>query len=181
MSLELEIELTRGAPAATLDVLVLILAVRGGLTRDVGQMGHEIGQIGLNLSTTLGKTVDFLVDLAHGLLGGFGLVLLALLHQGADLLGLGVARSLELLNFDDDLTTLIIHLKELLTVPRSLAIGHGLVDSVGILSNEFDIEHASSVVPRRRRAGTAMCIQVGNIPLLSQVYTYGQFDLTPRR
>ena len=35
--LKVEVELARGAPAATLDVLVLVLAVRRGLARNVGR------------------------------------------------------------------------------------------------------------------------------------------------
>ncbi len=79
-------------------------------------MSHEVVLLLLESSTALGQTVNLLVDGAHGLLGGLGLVLLALLHQGADLLGLGVARSLELLDLGDDGTALVVELKELLAI-----------------------------------------------------------------
>ena len=139
--LKVEVELARGAPAATLDVLVLVLAVRRGLARNVGQVSHEVVLLLLEGSTTLGQTVNLLVDGAHGLLGGLGLVLLALLHQGADLLGLGVARSLKFLDLGDDGTTLVVELKELLAIPRRLAVSHGDIDGIGVLANKLDIKH----------------------------------------
>ena len=139
--LKVEVELARGAPAATLDVLVLVLAVRRGLARNVGQVSHEVVLLLLEGSTTLGQTVNLLVDGAHGLLGSLGLVLLALLHQGADLLGLGITRSLELLDLGDDGTALVVELKELLAIPRRLAVSHGDIDGIGILANKLDIKH----------------------------------------
>ena len=105
MRLKVEVELARGAPTTALNVLVLVLAVRRGLARNVGQVSHEVVLLLLESSAALGQTVNLLVDGAHGLLGGLGLVLLALLHQGADLLGLGIARSLELLDLGDDGTS----------------------------------------------------------------------------
>ena len=139
--LKVEVELARGAPTATLDVLVLVLAKRGGLARDVGQVGHKVVLLLLEGGAALGQAIDLLVDGAHGLLGSLGLVLLALLHQGADLLGLGVTRGLELLDLGDDGTTLVIELKELLAIPRRLAVSHGGVDGIGVLANKLDIKH----------------------------------------
>ena len=139
--LKVEVELARGAPAATLDVLVLVLTVRGGLARNVGQVSHEVVLLLLKSGTALGQTVDLLVDGAHGLLGGLGLVLLALLHQGANLLGLGVTRGLELLDLGDDGTALVVEFKELLAIPRRLAICHGGIDGIGVLANKLDIKH----------------------------------------
>ncbi len=139
--LKVEVELARGAPAATLDVLVLVLTVRGGIARNVGQVSHEVVLLLLESGAALGQTVNLLVDGAHGLLGGLGLVLLALPHQGADLLGLGIARSLELLDLGDDGTTLVVELKELLAIPRRLAVSHGDIDGIGVLANKLDIKH----------------------------------------
>ena len=141
MRLKVEVELARGAPAATLDVLVLVLTVRGGLARNVGQVSHEVVLLLLESGAALGQTVNLLVDGAHGLLGGLGLVLLALLHQGADLLGLGITRSLELLDLGDDGTALVVELKELLAIPRRLAVSHGDIDGIGVLANKLDIKH----------------------------------------
>ena len=141
MRLKVEVELARGAPAATLDVLVLVLAVRRGLARNVGQVSHEVVLLLLKSSAALGQTVDLLVDGAHGLLGGLGLVLLALLHQDANLLGLGVTRGLELLDLGDDGTALVVEFKELLAIPRRLAICHGGIDGIGVLANKLDIKH----------------------------------------
>ena len=78
--LKVEVELARGAPTTALNVLVLVLAVRRGLARNVGQVSHEVVLLLLEGGTALGQTVNLLVDGAHGLLGGLGLVLLALLH-----------------------------------------------------------------------------------------------------
>ena len=141
MRFKVEVELTRGAPTTALDVLVLVLAVRGGLAGNVGQVSHKVVLLLLENGAALGQTVDLLVDGAHGLLGGLGLVLLALLHQGADLLGLGITRGLELLDLGDDGTTLIVELKELLAIPRRLAVSHGGIDGIGVLANKLDIKH----------------------------------------
>ena len=139
--LKVEIELARGAPTTALDVLVLVLAKRGGLARNVGQVSHKVVQLLLKSASALGQTVNLLVDGAHGLLGGLGLVLLALLHQGANLLGLGVTRGLELLDLGDDGTALVVEFKELLAIPRRLAISHGGIDGIGVLANKLDIKH----------------------------------------
>ena len=138
---KVEVEHARGAPTTALDVLVLVLAVRGGLAGNVGQVSHKVVLLLLESGAALGQTVDLLVDGAHGLLGGLGLVLLALLHQGADLLGLGITRGLELLDLGDDGTTLIVELKELLAIPRRLAVSHGGIDGIGVLANKLDIKH----------------------------------------
>ena len=104
-------------------------------------MSHEVILLLLESASALGQTVNLLVDGAHGLLGGLCLVLLALLHQGADLLGLGVARSLELLDLGDDGTALVVELKELLAIPRCLAVSHGDIDGIGVFANKLDIKH----------------------------------------
>ena len=139
--LKVEVELARGAPTTALDVLVLVLAVRRGLARDVGKVSHKVVLLLLESGAALGQTVNLLVDGAHGLLGGLGLVLLALLHQGADLLGLGITRGLELLDLGDDGTALVVELEELLSIPRRLAVGHGGIDGIGVLANKLDIKH----------------------------------------
>ena len=151
-------------------------------------MGHEVIQVGLELAATLGQAVDLLVDLADGLLGGLGLVLLALLHEGADLLGLGVARGLELLDLADDGAALVIKLEELLAVPTGLAVGHGLVDGVGVFTDKLDVEHGCSLSllshgtrvpsPAPRRAATCRSPPAGHEPAGctgSQVYTYDRY------
>ena len=70
--LKVEVELARGAPTTALDVLVLVLAVRRGLARNVGQVSHEVVLLLLEGGAALGQTVNLLVDGAHGLLGGLG-------------------------------------------------------------------------------------------------------------
>ena len=135
----LGLKVARGAPTTTLGVLVLIFTDRRGVTGDVGEMRHEVVLLLLELGASLGQTVDLLVDLAHGLLSSLGLVLLALLHKGTDLLGLGVTSGLKLLDLGDDGATLVIECEEFLTIPRGLAVGHGGVDRIGVLAHELDI------------------------------------------
>ena len=137
-------EVARGAPATALGVLGLVLAHRRGLVGQVGQMRHEVGKLGLELGAAIGQTVDLLVDLAHGFLGRLGLVALAHAHERTDLLGLGVARGLQLLDLGDHGATLIVQSKELLTIPRRLAVGHCGIDDVRVLANEFDVKHDAS-------------------------------------
>ena len=148
MSLELKalgLEVARGAPAATLGVLGLVDANGRGLARNVGEVGHEVILLLLELGTTGGKPLDLLVDLADGLLGSLGLVLLALLHESADLLGLSVAGGLKVFDLADDGTTLIVELEELLTVPGGLTICHRGIDDIGVLANELHVEHGCSL------------------------------------
>ena len=133
------------AHATAFRVLVLVLTHRRGLAGDVGDARHEVGDLGVELGAALGQPLDLLVHLAHGLLGSLGLLALALLHEGADLLGLGVTRGLELLDLRDDGATLLVERKEALTIPAALAVGHGGVERLGILANKFDIEHDASV------------------------------------
>ena len=141
-------KVARLAHAATLRILVLVLAHGRGLTGDVGDTRHEVGDLGVELGAALGQALDLLVHLAHGLLGGLGLLALALLHERTDLFGLGVARGLELLDLRDDGATLLVERKEALAIPAALAVGHGGVERLGILANKFDVEHdASEFVP----------------------------------
>ena len=136
------------AHATALGVLVLVPTHGRGLAGDVGDARHEAGDLGIELGAALGQTLDLLVHLTHGLLGSLGLLALALLHERADLLGLGVTRGLELLDLRDDGATLLVERKETLAIPAALAAGHGSVERLGILANKFDVEHdASEFVP----------------------------------
>ena len=87
-------------------------------------MSHEVVLLLLESSAALGQNVNLLVDGAHGLLGG-----------------LGLTRGLELLDLGDDGTALVVELKELLAIPRRLAVSHGDIDGIGVLANELDIKH----------------------------------------
>ena len=134
-------EVARGAPAAHLRVVVLVLADGG---RGVAQVRHAHEQrlqrvVGLGAGGA--GRFQLLVDLAHLLLGGLGLVLLALAHEGADLLGDTVALGLEGLFLGDDLATLHIEGSELLRIERRMAVPHGLGHFIKMVANVFDIQH----------------------------------------
>ena len=133
------------AHAATLGVLVLILAHGRDVGRDVGNAGHEVGDLGVEFGTARAEHLDLLVDLANGVLGSLGLVALALLHEDADLLGLGVAGGLQILDLCDDGAALLIEREEALTVPGALTVRHGGVERLRVLANKFDVEHSPSV------------------------------------
>ena len=38
-------------------------------------------------------------------------------------------------------TELVVELKELLAIPRRLAVSHGDIDGIGVLANKLDIKH----------------------------------------
>jgi hypothetical protein len=149
VSLGLEVELARGAPAAHLGVVGVVLAVRHVLVRDVGDGGNEVEELLLNVRALLAELGDALLVGGDLRLGGLGLVLLAVLHEKADLLGHGVAVGLELLDLGDDGAALLVELEELLAVPvRVLAGLAGLVHDVGVLADELDVEHVLSLLLR---------------------------------
>ena len=162
VGLGLKVKLARGAPATHLGVVGVVLAVGNVLVRDVGNGGDEVKELLLHgIATVVQRGDALLVGGDLGLLG-LGLLLLALAHQLADLLGGAVAGRLERLDLGDDGAALLVKLKELLAVPVSVLAGlAGLVHKVGVLANELDVEHldspqlwvlASGAV---RRSGTA--------------------------
>ena len=147
VSLGLEVELARGAPAAHLGVVGVVLAVGHGLVGDVGDGGDEVEELLLNGGALLAQLGDALLVCGDLGLGGLGLVLLAVLHKKANLLGDGVAVGLELLDLGDDRATLLVQLEELLAVPVGILPGlAGLVHGVGVLADELDVEHMLSLL-----------------------------------
>ena len=107
-------------------------------------MRHEVIDLGIESAPAFGETFDLLVHLADGLLRRLGLLALALAHERADVLGLGVARCLELLDLGDHGTALLIEREEAVAIPRGLAVRHRGIDRIGVLANELDVEHTSS-------------------------------------
>ena len=142
MGLRLEVELARGAPAAHLRVLGVVVAEGHARVGDVGDARDEVEQLVLALGALgveLGDAVLVGGDLG---LRGLGLVLLALAHELADLLGNRVAVGLELLDLDDGLAALLVELEEALAIPVGVLAGLAcLVHDVGVLTDELDVEH----------------------------------------
>ena len=95
VSLVVEVELRRSAPAANLGVVVLILAHRGGLVRDVRSAHEHSGELSVYLFALCGSGGKLLVDEANLLLGSLSLVLLALAHELADFLRHAIALGLQ--------------------------------------------------------------------------------------
>ena len=153
--LGLKVELARGSPATDLGVIRVILAVRHALVRDVGDAGDQVEEGVLDLAATAVELGDAILVSRHLRLGGLGLVLLALAHELPDLLGDGVALGLELLDLGDDGAALLVELKEPLAVPMGVLAGLArLVNEVGVLADELDVEHAGSLLLSLAGAGS---------------------------
>ena len=110
--------------------------------RGVGNGGDKVKEVLLDLGALVVKLGDAVLAGCDLGLCSLGLVLLALAHELAHLLGDGVAVCLQLLNLGNDRAALLVELEEALAVPmRVLARGAGLVDEVWILSHELNVEH----------------------------------------
>ena len=142
MRLGLEVELRGLAPATDLGVVGVVDAIRHGLVRDVGDGSDQVKQVLLDLGALVVKLGDAVLAGRDLGLRSLSLLLLALAHELAHLLGDGVAVCLKLLNLGDDRATLLVKLEEALAIPmRVLARGAGLVYEVWILSHELNVEH----------------------------------------
>ena len=140
--LGLEVELRGLAPATDLGVVGVVDAIRHGLVRDVGDGSNQVKQVLLDLGALVVKLGDAVLAGRDLGLRSLSLLLLALAHELAHLLGDGVAVCLKLLNLGDDRATLLVKLEEALAIPmRVLARGAGLVYEVWILSHELNVEH----------------------------------------
>ena len=149
MGLHLEVELARGAPAAHLGVVVLVVADRAVLARDVGDGVGERLELLLNVLELGVEALDFVADLAHAGLGGFRLVLLALLHHGADLLGRRVALRLEGFGLLDQVAPEGVEFFESVVVPLCVAVCESGLDDIGVLADKANVEHLSSRAKNR--------------------------------
>jgi hypothetical protein len=115
--LGLEVELRGLAPATNLGVIGVVNAIRHGLVGDVGDCGDKVEQVLLDLGALVVKLGDAVLAGSDLGLCGLGLVLLALAHELANLLGDGVAVRLQLLHLRDDRAALLIELEEALAIP----------------------------------------------------------------
>lgn len=138
-------KVTRVAPATNLGVLVLVHAYGSSLAGHVGDTRHEVVLGVLKLAAPSGQALDLLVDQTDGLLGRLGLLALALLHEHADLLGLGVALRLKLLDLGDDGAALARRAQRTSRGPRiPWRFAMASSRASGVLANKLDIEHDSS-------------------------------------
>ena len=134
-------EVARGAPAAHLGVVVLVLADGGGGVAQV-RHAHQQGVQGVvGLGAGGAGRLQLLVDLAHLLLGGLGLVLLALAHERADLLGDAVALGLQGLLLGNQLAALNVKGGELLGIEGRMAVLHSLGYFVEMFTYVLDVQH----------------------------------------
>ena len=141
MGLELEVKRARGAPAAHFGVIVLVSANRRGRIGHI-RRGHQQlleGLVGLGALGACSRKL--LVNLTHLRLGGFGLILLALLHECADFLGGLVALGLQALFLGDARTTRLIELAEAGGVECRIAVLHGLGHGIQILADKTQVQH----------------------------------------
>ena len=132
-------EVARGAPAAHLGVVVLVGAHRRGGVGHVGDGHQQVAQVGVDGLAARAHIGELVVDGAHALLGGLGLVLLAGAHHLADLLGERVALGLERLLPLDGLAAGLVKLGEAGRVPRCVAVLHGLAHGVQVFADELDV------------------------------------------
>lgn len=90
------------------------------------------------------RAVSFSLIWRIGLLGGVGLVGLALAHERADLLRKLVALGLQGLLLGDDLAALHIKGGELLRVEGGVAVLHRLGNLVEVLAYVLDVQHGAA-------------------------------------
>ena len=135
----LRLEIARGAPAADLGVLGLVLADGRLVVGEVGRMGDQVVELALDLVAAGVELGDLVVDGAHALLGGLGLVLFALRHHLADGLGRAVALLLKRLDLGDGGTAGLIELGEERGIPRGVAILHRLGDFLLMFADITDV------------------------------------------
>ena len=144
MRLGLEIELARGAPAAHLGVVVLVITDRRVGAGDVGNGIGEAVELFLDGHEGAIEIVDLVAHIAHADLGVFGLLGIAFLEHGADLLGDGIALGLEGFDLLDNLAALRVQPAKLIVIPFRVAVFQRLLDDFGVLANEANVEHCSS-------------------------------------
>ena len=132
-------EVARRAPTAHFGVVVLVVAHRRGVGRHVRRGQQQLAQ-GLVGRFALGADGgNLVVDGAHALLGGLGLVFLPGGHHGADGFRRGVALGLQSLFLRDGGAARLVELGEARGIPRSVAVLHRLGDGFLVIANEFDV------------------------------------------
>ena len=132
------------AEALVLHVLAVVPADGHGWVDDVGDHQHTLSDLLCVLHLLLFDGGQLVLHVLHLLLGGLGLVLLALAHQRADLLGDLVALGAQVVRPLDGLAVLpvechdLIHEDQLLVLELLLDV---LPDEFGIRANQIDIQH----------------------------------------
>ena len=139
--LRLEVEVTRRAPAADLDVVVLVGAHRSARVRQVGAREQQVASLGVDRLEVRLDGGDPVVDAPHGVLRRLGLVALAVLHERADRLGRLITLRLKRLDLADELAPLLVESQERVDVPRRVAARHRCANGIGILADESGVEH----------------------------------------
>ena len=132
------------AEAFELDVFRVVLSDGHGGVDDVRDDHHGLQEFFLDAHFLGGKFVDARGVAGHFGLDLFGLVLLALPHQLADLLGDGLAFGAEGLDLGLDLAVALVELQDLVD-EREFAVleflADVLADGVRVLAYEFDVKH----------------------------------------
>ena len=147
--LGLEVKVRRLAPLANLGVVGIVDAVGNALVRDVGDGRDQVEELLLHVGALLVKIGDPLLVGGDLRLGGHGLVLLAVAHEEADLLGGRVTLCLEVLDLCDHGAPLLVELEEPLPIPVRVLPGRTrLVHCVRIFAYELDVEHLVSPLYR---------------------------------
>ena len=146
-------KVARGAPALDLDVERLVETLGCGVGGDVGDVAHELGLGTLKLVATGVELGDAVLHGSDFLAHGSGLVGTAVLHEGADLLGGAVALGLKSLDLLNHLAALLVERQEALLVPRAVALGHGGVEDLGVLTKQANVVHVVPPVVWRPLAG----------------------------
>ena len=146
---DLEIGHDRLAEAFELDVLRVVLSDGHGGVDDVRDDHHGLQEFFLHTDFLGGKLVDARGVAGHFGLDLFGLVLLPLPHQLADLLGDGLAFGAEGFDLGLDLAVALVELQDLVD-EREFAVleffADILADGVRILAYEFDVKHVQALL-----------------------------------
>ena len=111
-----------------------------------GVESQDLVQLAVHFLALRGRRGKLLVDLAHALLRGLGLVLLALAHERADLLGERVALCLQGFLFGDGGFARRVKLGETVLVPTGVARLHGGGDGILVLANETKVQHIEALL-----------------------------------
>ncbi len=140
-----EIELFRFAPAAALDIVVLVGAVRHIGMQQIRQALEHFGQRGDGGAFALlrlGHRILDVGDLGHQL-PDHGVVARSL--GPADLFGDGVAPLLHVVEIGNRRAPRVVEGKRLFGLGSEAAPHHCRVENLGVGTNPFDVEHARPV------------------------------------
>ena len=126
------------------DIVVLVLANRHVVERNVGNTHQMVVQLAADDTLFLFRRRQCGLQLGNLGLQLFRQFRILLRHGGADVLGGGVAARLHLLNLQDDGAAFFIERDQSLRQRLQAALGQRGVESFGIVTDPFDIEHRRS-------------------------------------